>query len=73
MLKVSALFILLSCSLNSTSPHQKQAYGAAGVTKLVHILEREIVSGMRLLGAKNVGELVPEMVCMIFRPLPPYA
>jgi L-lactate dehydrogenase (cytochrome) len=59
-------FTLLSCSLNNISPHRKQAYGAAGVTKLVHILQREIVTGMQFLGARNVGELVPEMVCLIF-------
>jgi L-lactate dehydrogenase (cytochrome) len=39
-----------------------KAYGAAGAAKIVDILTREIVSGMRLLGARNVGELVPEMV-----------
>lgn len=39
-----------------------QAYGAAGVVKSVRILEREIVSGMRLMGVRTVKELVPEMV-----------
>lgn len=39
-----------------------KAYGEQGVKKLIHILEREIVLGMRLLGATNVKELVPEMV-----------
>ncbi|KZP15017.1 hypothetical protein FIBSPDRAFT_979090 [Athelia psychrophila] len=38
------------------------AYGEAGVIKTVRILEREIVSGMQLLGARNISELVPEMV-----------
>jgi len=41
---------------------QAQAYGEAGVVKVIHILKREIVTGMRLLGARHVGELVPEMV-----------
>ncbi|KII93260.1 hypothetical protein PLICRDRAFT_151828 [Plicaturopsis crispa FD-325 SS-3] len=40
----------------------QSAYGAAGVVKTVRILEREIVTGMRLLGATSVAELVPEMV-----------
>lgn len=30
--------------------------------KIIGILEREIVTGMRLLGATSVRELVPEMV-----------
>lgn len=41
-----------------------KAYGEEGVVKAVEILEREITTGMRLLGAKNVSELVPEMVCI---------
>lgn len=39
-----------------------QAYGAAGVVKIVRILEREITTGMRLLGVSKVSELKPEMV-----------
>ena len=39
-----------------------QAYGEAGVIKIVQILEREMITGMRLLGATRVEELVPEMV-----------
>lgn len=39
-----------------------QAYGAAGVTKVIRILEREVLLGMRMLGARSVSELVPEMV-----------
>jgi len=42
--------------------YAQSAYGEAGVIKAVRILEREILTGMRLLGAKNVSELVPEMV-----------
>lgn len=38
------------------------AYGEAGVVKTVRILEREIVTGMRLLGASSIKELTPEMV-----------
>ena len=30
--------------------------------KTVRILEREILHGMQMLGARNVKELVPEMV-----------
>lgn len=40
----------------------KQAYGEAGIVKIIRILKREIITGMRLLGARHVGELVPEMV-----------
>jgi isopentenyl diphosphate isomerase/L-lactate dehydrogenase-like FMN-dependent dehydrogenase len=49
----SSLFALKKCC---------QAYGEAGVVKAVQILEREILTGMRLLGATNVNELIPEMV-----------
>ncbi|OCH96537.1 hypothetical protein OBBRIDRAFT_765365 [Obba rivulosa] len=38
------------------------AYGEEGVVKAVQILEREIVTSMRLLGATSVKDLVPEMV-----------
>jgi len=38
------------------------------VTKIVRILEREIVTGMRLLGASNVRELTLDMVnCPVVR------
>ena len=59
---VNSLRLLMSCiyAVNLT-----QAYGAAGVTKVVRILEREILTGMQLLGARNVSELVPEMVCLL--------
>ena len=39
-----------------------QAYGAAGVVKVVRILERELMWGMRLLGVRKVSELTPDMV-----------
>ncbi|EIN13480.1 cytochrome b2 [Punctularia strigosozonata HHB-11173 SS5] len=42
--------------------YAQSAYGAPGVIKIIRILEREIVTGMRLIGARNVSELVPEMV-----------
>jgi L-lactate dehydrogenase (cytochrome) len=42
--------------------YAQSAYGAEGVVKLVRILEREILTGMRLLGAGNVKELKPQMV-----------
>lgn len=38
-----------------------QAYGAAGVVKIVRILEREITMGMRLMGAASVADLKPNM------------
>jgi len=38
------------------------AYGEEGVVRVVQILEEEIAIGMRLLGAKTLGELRPEMV-----------
>ena len=32
------------------------------MVKIIKILEREIIDGMRLLGAATVNDLVPEMV-----------
>jgi len=43
-----------------------QAYGAPGVVKIIRILEREIITGMRLLGAAAVDHLRPEMVGVIY-------
>ncbi|KAI5121350.1 hypothetical protein M0805_000658 [Coniferiporia weirii] len=42
--------------------YAQSAYGEEGVERLLRILETEIVLGMRLLGARSVSELVPEMV-----------
>jgi len=42
--------------------YAQSAYGDAGVVKIIRILEREIVYGMKLLGASTVHDLVPEMV-----------
>ncbi|KAI0936188.1 hypothetical protein AcV5_004386 [Taiwanofungus camphoratus] len=42
--------------------YAQSAYGEAGVVQTVRILQREMMLGMRLLGATNVSELVPEMV-----------
>ncbi|OCH96393.1 hypothetical protein OBBRIDRAFT_237224 [Obba rivulosa] len=42
--------------------YAQSAYGEEGVVKAVQILEREIVTSMRLLGATSVKDLVPEMV-----------
>ncbi|KAH8100612.1 FMN-dependent dehydrogenase-domain-containing protein [Cristinia sonorae] len=42
--------------------YAQSAYGAAGVVKIIRILQREIVMGMQLLGARTVKDLVPEMV-----------
>ncbi|TFK76971.1 hypothetical protein BDN72DRAFT_807271 [Pluteus cervinus] len=38
------------------------AYGEAGVTKLIRILEREMTTGMRLLGASTTHDLTPDLV-----------
>ena len=46
-----------------------QAYGDAGVMKIIKILEREIVHGMKLLGAATVNDLVPELVGYSFHTL----
>lgn len=46
--------------------HTIQAYGAAGVVKTIRILQREIVMGMQLIGARTVKDLVPEMVGVVF-------
>ncbi|KAG7091170.1 hypothetical protein E1B28_010222 [Marasmius oreades] len=40
----------------------QSAYGEAGCDKIIQILRREIVTGMRLLGASSIKELRPEMV-----------
>ncbi|KAL0566219.1 hypothetical protein V5O48_015793 [Marasmius crinis-equi] len=42
--------------------YAQSAYGVAGVTKIISILEREIVTSMRLLGASTLQDLKPEMV-----------
>ncbi|RDB29558.1 Cytochrome b2, mitochondrial [Hypsizygus marmoreus] len=42
--------------------YAQSAYGVPGVVKIVQILEREIVTAMRLLGAASVQDLKPEMV-----------
>ncbi|PSS23200.1 hypothetical protein M430DRAFT_273766 [Amorphotheca resinae ATCC 22711] len=38
------------------------AYGTEGVSKAIELLQDEVITGMKLLGARNVRELVPEMV-----------
>ncbi|KAI0030647.1 FMN-dependent dehydrogenase-domain-containing protein [Vararia minispora EC-137] len=42
--------------------YAQAAYGEEGVVKTVRIIEREVITGMRLLGAATVSDLVPEMV-----------
>ena len=59
-----SLIYCVQCLIASLS----QAYGTAGVVKIVRILEREIVTGMQLIGARTVHDLVPEMVRR--RPIP---
>lgn len=41
-----------------------QAYGVDGVSKMIQILKREIITAMRLAGASNVHDLRPEMVAI---------
>jgi len=38
------------------------AYGEAGVSKILDVLHREIVTSMRLLGAASISDLNPDMV-----------
>ncbi|KAI5897639.1 uncharacterized protein SCHCODRAFT_02609854 [Schizophyllum commune H4-8] len=38
------------------------AYGVAGVKRITHILETEIVTAMRLMGASRIKDLTPELV-----------
>ncbi|KAE9408710.1 FMN-linked oxidoreductase [Gymnopus androsaceus JB14] len=38
------------------------AYGEAGVSKILHILHREISTSMRLLGAASISDLTPDLV-----------
>ncbi|KDR85127.1 hypothetical protein GALMADRAFT_233766 [Galerina marginata CBS 339.88] len=42
--------------------YSQSAYGAAGVSKVIEILRREMLTTMRLLGASKVEDLRPEMV-----------
>jgi len=42
--------------------YAQSAYGVSGVVKIVQILEREILTAMRLLGATSVQDLQPEMI-----------
>jgi len=42
--------------------YAQSAYGEAGVIRLVRILQREVMSGMQMLGAQSVNDLVPEML-----------
>jgi len=41
------------------------AYGEVGIVKLIRIMEKEIQTGMRLLGAAKVTDLKPEMVIRV--------
>ncbi|KAF9044844.1 hypothetical protein BDZ89DRAFT_1008363 [Hymenopellis radicata] len=42
--------------------YAQSAYGEAGVTKAINILQNEIVKAMKLIGAAKVEDLVPSMV-----------
>ncbi|KAL0579604.1 hypothetical protein V5O48_002376 [Marasmius crinis-equi] len=43
--------------------YAQSAYGEAGCDKIIQILEREILTGMRLMGASTIKDLRPEMAC----------
>ncbi|KAJ7597181.1 FMN-dependent dehydrogenase-domain-containing protein [Mycena floridula] len=42
--------------------YAQSAYGDVGVTKIIQILQREILTGMRLLGAASVKDLKPDLI-----------
>ncbi|KAJ8521410.1 hypothetical protein ONZ45_g1887 [Pleurotus djamor] len=42
--------------------YAQSAYGAAGVTKIINILERELVTAMRLAGVNTVKDLTPALI-----------
>lgn len=42
-----------------------KAYGSAGVSWIIQILEQEILTGMGLLGVRTVKDLTPEMVSLL--------
>ncbi|KAJ7706039.1 FMN-dependent dehydrogenase-domain-containing protein [Mycena rosella] len=51
--------------------YAQSAYGESGVVKIVRILEREIITAMRGLGAASVKDLKPEMIERVdWEPLP---
>ncbi|KAJ6604787.1 FMN-dependent dehydrogenase-domain-containing protein [Mycena vulgaris] len=51
--------------------YAQSAYGESGVVKIVRILEREIITAMRGLGAASVKDLKPEMIERVdWQPLP---
>jgi len=45
--------------------YAQSAYGAAGVSKIVEILRREIILAMRHVGASTLKDLKPEMVTRV--------
>ena len=42
--------------------YAQSAYGEEGVVRAVRILERELLTGMRLMGAASIKDLRPELV-----------
>ncbi|KZV77493.1 hypothetical protein PENSPDRAFT_679048 [Peniophora sp. CONT] len=42
--------------------YAQSAYGEEGVVRAVRILERELLTGMRLMGAASIADLKPELV-----------
>ncbi|KIM72856.1 hypothetical protein PILCRDRAFT_29546, partial [Piloderma croceum F 1598] len=49
-------------SLGRPFLYTQSAYGKAGVVRLICILESEIISGMQMLGAWSLKDLIPETV-----------
>jgi len=45
--------------------YAQSAYGAAGVSKIVEILRREIMTAMTFVGASTLKDLKPEMVTRV--------
>lgn len=52
-----------SCMENPVLIGFEKAYGVPGVVTIVEILQREILTAMRLLGVSSIKGLKPEMVC----------
>ncbi|EEB98191.1 hypothetical protein MPER_02345, partial [Moniliophthora perniciosa FA553] len=42
--------------------YAQSAYGEAGCDKIIQILDREMTTAMRLLGASKIQDLKPEMI-----------
>lgn len=56
------LFSLSRCPLTQRLCPSQAAHGEAGCIRVTEILKEEIVTGMKLLGAKTIKDLKPEML-----------